>query len=159
MAGKTADNANLRDFLKKIEEQYGKAERIWVMDRGIPTEEVLQEMRAANPPVFYLVGTPKGRLTRYEKELTDLPWHKVREGVEVKLLPCDDETYILAQSRDRIHKESSMRRRQLKRLWKRLHELKEMQPARDQLLLKLGAAKQQSPSAWRFVEIDIPEED
>jgi len=125
MAGNTADNATLRDFLEKIEKQYGKAERIWIMDRGIPTEEVLQEMRTSYPPVFYLVGTPKGRLSRCEKALTDLPWHKVRDGVEVKLLPQDNETYILAQSRDRIYKERSMRRRQLKRLWKRLHELEE----------------------------------
>ena len=88
-----------------------------------------------------------------------MPWHKVRDGVDVKLLPQDNEAYILAQSRDRICKERSMRRRQLKRLWKRLHELEEMEPTRDQLLLKLGAAKQQSPSAWRFVKIDIPEED
>ena len=159
MAGNTADNATLRDFLKKIEEQYGKAERIWVMDRGIPTEEVLGEMRESDPPVFYLVGTPKGRLSRYEKALADLPWHRVRDGVEVKLLREDNEAYILAQSRDRIHKERSMRRRQLKRLWKRLHELQEMELSRDQLLLKLGAARQQSPSAWRFVKIDIPEED
>jgi transposase len=159
MAGNTADNATLRGFLEKIKEQYGKAERIWVMDRGIPTEEVLQEMRESDSPVFYLVGTPKGRLSRYERALADLPWHKVRDGVDVKLLPQDNEAYILAQSRDRICKERSMRRRQLQRLWKRLHELQEMQPTRDQLLLKLGAARQQSPSAWRFVEIDIPEED
>jgi transposase len=159
MAGNTADNTTLRGFLEKIEKQYGKAERIWVMDRGIPTEEVLREMRASDPPVFYLVGTPKGRLTRYEKALTDQPWHKVREGVDVKLLPQGDEVYVLAQSRDRIHKERSMRQRQLKRLWKRLHELKDMQLTRDQLLLKLGAARQQSPSAWRFVEITIPKED
>jgi transposase len=158
MAGNTADNATLRAFLKKVEEQYGKAERIWVMDRGIPTEEVLQEMRASNPPVFYLVGTPKGRLSRYEKTLADLSWHEVRDGVEVKLFREDHETYILAQSRDRIYKERSIRRRQLKRLWKRLHELREMGSSRDQLLLKLGAAKQQSPSAWKFVEIDVPKE-
>jgi transposase len=127
------------------------------MDRGIPTEEVLGEMRMS--AVSYLVGTPKGRLTRYEKALTDQPWHKVREGVEVKLLPQDNEVYVLAQSRDRIHKERSMRRRQLKRLWRRLHELQDMELTRDRLLLKLGAARQQSPSAWRFVEITIPEED
>ena len=156
MAGNTADNTTLRGFLKKIEEQYGKAERIWVMDRGIPTEEVLQEMRLST--VSYLVGTPKGRLNRYEKALTELPWHKVRDGVDVKLLPQDNEVYILARSRDRIHKERSMRRRQLKRLWKRLHELQEMQLTRDQLLLKLGAARQQSPSAWRFVQVDILKE-
>jgi hypothetical protein len=159
MAGNTSDNATLRGFLEKIETQYGKADRIWVMDRGIPTEDVLQEMRVSIPPVSYLVGTPKGRLSRYEKALADLPWQKVRDGLGVKLLPQDNEAYILAQSRDRIHKERSMRRRQLKRLWKRLHELQEMELTRDQLLLKLGAARQQSPSAWRFIGIDIPEED
>ena len=159
MAGNTADNTTLRGFLKRIEEQYGKAERIWVMDRGIPTEEVLKEMRCSDPPVYYLVGTPKGRLSRYEKALTDQLWQKVRDGVDVKLLPQDDEVYVLAQSRDRIHKERSMRRRQLKRLWKRLHQLQGMQVTRDQLLLKLGAAKQQSPSAWRLVRVTAPEKD
>jgi transposase len=159
LAGNTADNTTLRGFLKKIEAQYGKAERIWVMDRGIPTEEVLAEMRQSAPPVYYLVGTPKGRLSRYEKALTERPWHKVRDGVEVKLLPQDNEVYVLAQSRDRIHKERSMRRRQLKRLWKRLHELRGMQLSRDQLLLKLGAAQQQSPSAWRLVHLNVPEAD
>jgi hypothetical protein len=159
MAGNTADKATLRGFLKKIEEQYGKAERIWIMDRGIPTEDVLREMRSSDPPVYYLVGTPKGRLSRYEKALTYLPWHKVRDGVDVKLLPQDNEVYVLAQSRDRVCKERSMRQRQLKRLWKRLHQLKDMELTRDQLLLKLGAARQQSPSSWRFVEIDIPKED
>ena len=159
MAGNTADNTTLHGFLKTIEEQYGKAERIWVMDRGIPTEAVLEEMRMNNPPVSYLVGTPKGRLTRYENALTDLPWHKVRDGVEVKLLSQDHEVYVLAQSQDRIHKERSMRQRQLKRLWKRLHQLKEMELTRDQVLLKLGAARSQSPSAWRLVEITLPEGD
>ncbi len=157
LAGNTADNTTLPGFLKKIEAQYGKAERIWVMDRGIPTEAVLQQMRESDPPISYLVGTPKGRLTRYEKFLTDQPWHKVREGVEVKLLTQDDEVYVLTQSRDRVHKERSMRRRQLKRLWERLHELSGMALTRDQLLLKLGAAQQQSPSAWRLVQIAIPE--
>ncbi len=155
MAGNTADNTTLRGFLKKIEEQYGKANRIWVMDRGIPTEDVLQEMRESDPPIYYLVGTPKGRLTRYEKALTKQTWCKVRDGVKVKLLTEDGEVYVLAQSRDRTNKERSMRRRQLKRLWKRLHQLQAMKVTRDQLLLKLGAAKQQSPSAWRLVQIDV----
>lgn len=157
MAGNTADNTTLKGFLQKIEEQYGKAERIWVMDRGIPTEEVLDKMRRNR--ILYLVGTPKGRLSRYEAALIGEPWQKVRDGVDVKLLPRDDEVYILAQSADRIHKERSMRQRRLKRLWKRLHQLKEMDMTRDQLLLKLGAAKQQSPSAWRFIDIILPEGD
>lgn len=159
LAGNTADKTTLRSFLKKIEEQYGKAERIWVMDRGIPTEEVLAEMRQSDPVVYYLVGTPKGRLSRYEEALTERPWHKVREGVEVKLLPQDHEVYVLAKSRDRIHKERSIRRRQLKRLWKRLQALRGMDLSRDQLLLKLGAARQESPSAWRLVHLQVPETD
>ena len=157
LAGNTADNTTLSGFLKRIEAQYGKAERIWVMDRGIPTEAVLQQMRQSDPPILYLVGTPKGRLTRYEKSLTDQPWHRVREGVEVKLLAQDHEVYVLTQSRDRVYKERSMRRRQLKRLWERLHGLARMQLTRDELLLKLGAAQQQSPSAWRLVQINIPQ--
>ena len=159
LAGNTADNTTLSGFLKRIEEQYGKAERIWVMDRGIPTEAVLERMRRSDPPILYLVGTPKGRLTRYEKSLLDLPWHKVRDGVEVKLLTEENEVYVLTQSRDRVHKERSMRRRQLKRLWERLHELACMQLTRDELLLKLGAARQQSPSAWRLVRITVAHED
>jgi hypothetical protein len=156
LAGNTADHTTLSGFLKKIETQYGKAERIWVMDRGIPTEAVLEQMRQSDPPVFYLVGTPKGRLTRYEKSLIDQPWHKVREGVEVKLLAQESEVYVLTQSRDRVHKERAMRRRQLKRLWERLHRLARMPLTRDELLLKLGAARQQSPSAWRLVQISLP---
>src|SRR4029077_12296586 len=84
MPGNTSDKTTLRDMLQKIEAQYGKANRVWVMDRGIPTEEVLAEMRAADPPVSYLVGTPKGRLSKLEKHLVTLPWQAVREGVDVK---------------------------------------------------------------------------
>ena len=155
MKGNTADNTTLPGILKTVERQYGKAERIWVMDRGIPTEAVLEEMRRSDPPVSYLVGTPKGRLSRYEKALTQLAWQKVRDGVEVKLLAQEDEVYVLAQSRDRVQKERSMRRRQLRRLWERLHQIAGMQLSRDQLLLKLGAAQQQWPAAWRLVKVDI----
>jgi hypothetical protein len=158
MAGNTADKTTLRGFLKKIEELYGKAERVWVMDRGIPTEEVLAEMRASDPPVHYLVGTPKGRLSRYEKALLEQPWQAVRDGVQVKLLAQEGELYVLAESRDRVSKERSMRRRQLKGLVKRLKELAKMELTRDQLLLKLGAAKSQFPAAWRLVAIQTPEE-
>jgi len=155
LAGNTADNSTLRAFLRKIEMQYGKAERIWLMDRGIPTEEVLQEMRHSDPPVKYLVGTPKGRLTRLEKQLLDLPWSSARPGVKVKLLPQQDELYVLAQSNDRVQKERSMRRRQLKWLWTRLKQLSAMTLTREDLLMKLGAAKQKAPGAWRLVQIEV----
>jgi transposase len=154
LPGNTADKTTLRDFLKKIEEQYGKAGRIWIMDRGIPTEEVLAEMRASEPPIHYLVGTPKGRLGKLEAELLDHDWQQVREGVEVKLLPAGGELYVLARSRDRVAKERAMRRRQLKKLWARLCELASMNQSRDALLLRLGAAQSQYPAAWRLVQVD-----
>jgi len=156
MAGNTSDKTTLKDFLEKIEKQYGKAQRIWVMDRGIPTEETLEQMRASDPPVLYLVGTPKGRLSQLEDKLSELSWQQVREGIEVKLLAETGEVYVLAQSQDRVNKERSMRRRQLKRLCQRLQELQGMELKRDELLMKLGAARQQAPSAWRFVEIKLP---
>jgi len=155
LPGNTADKTTLRAFLQKIESQYGKAQRIWIMDRGIPTEEVLAEMRQADPPVFYLVGTPKGRLAKLEQALLGLPWHAVREGVEVKLLPQDQDLYVLTQSRSRIHKERAMRRRQLKRLWARLKRLSGMRLKREALLMKLGAARADAPAAWRLIDITL----
>lgn len=155
LAGNTSDRTTLRDFLARIQRQYGKARRTWVMDRGIPTDEVLEEMRAQDPPVQYLVGTPKGRLSRYEKDLLDKPWQEVRPGVRVKLQPQDQELYVLAESEDRIAKERAMRRRQLKWLWKRLKAIAAMELKRDALLKKLGAAEHQSPRAWRLVDIRI----
>ncbi len=158
LPGNTADKTTLRMFLQKIETQYGKAERIWVMDRGIPTEEVLEEMRAGDPPVYYLVGTPKGRLTKLERDLLPLPWRAVRPGVQVKLLPQKQELYVFAASRDRLHKERAMRRRQLKALVKRLKQLQQMQfNDTRQLLLKLGEAKGRYRAAWRLIEITLPE--
>jgi len=159
MAGNTADKTTLRGFLAKIQTLYGQAERVWVMDRGIPTEEVLAEMRRSDPPVHYLVGTPKGRLSRYEKELLEQPWQAVREGVQVKLLSQAGELYVLAESKDRVNKERAMRRRQLKGLVQRLQELASMELTRDQLLLKLGAAKNQYPAAWRLVAIQVPDKE
>lgn len=155
MPGNTADSKTLRTFLAKIEGQYGKARRVWVMDRGIPTEEVLAEMRRSDPPVQYLVGTPKGRLTRLEKHLAEKPWQEAREGVRVKLLADDGELYVFAQSADRVNKERSMRRRQLKWLWKRLGQLSAMEISREEMLMKLGAARSKAPSAWRLVTIEM----
>jgi hypothetical protein len=112
-------------------------------------------MRASDPPVHYLVGTPKGRLTQLEGELLDLDWQHARDGVDVKLLPRSGELYVLARSRDRVCKERTMRRRQLKKLWARIKELATRAHPRDALLIKLGQAKEQSPSAWRLVDIHV----
>jgi transposase len=176
MDGNTADKTTLREFLKKIETQYGKAERTWVMDRGIPTEEVLEEMRRADPPVRYLVGTPKGRLTKLEESFAEKPWEQVREQVDVKLLrigPCEEseenavdaagtdrgkrreaELYILARSHGRVNKERAMRRRALKRLWARLGEIKAMKRlTREECFMKLGAARKEAGRVWGLVDV------
>src|SRR3954471_8823339 len=158
LPGNTADCKTLRMFLAKIEQQYGRARRVWVMDRGIPTEAVLAEMRGSDPPVQYLVGTPKGRLSRLEKRLLAEPWQEARAGVAVKLLAEDGELYVFAESADRVSKERAMRRRQLKWLWKRLRELTAMEIPREEMLMKLGAARARAPTAWRLVDIEMDKE-
>jgi hypothetical protein len=156
MPGNTSDRTTLPAFLKQIEEQYGKARRIWVMDRGIPTQKHLEAMRQSDPPIYYLVGTPRGSLKKHEKELLSMPWQQVRQGIEVKLMEKDQEIYVLAQSQDRRGKERGMRRRQLKWLWKRLKEIQGMKIVKkNEMVMKLGAAKQQAPSAWRLVQVEI----
>ena len=157
MPGNTSDKTTLKDFLEQIEAQYGRSDRVWIMDRGIPTEETLEQMRTAQPPVHYLVGTPKGRLSKFERKFLNLPWQAVRPSVDVKLLAHDEELYILARSHPRTLKERSMRRRRLKILWRRLHELQRQTPTRDSLLLKLGAAKKEAGRAYHLVEIQIPD--
>jgi len=158
LAGNTADCTTLTDFLARIERLYGQSERVWVMDRGVPTEQALAAMRASSAPVRYLVGTPKGRLTKLEKEFLDRPWTTVREALQVKLLKQPEELYVLARSQPRMLKERRMRQRRLKVLWQRLKQLRQ-QPrlSRDQLLLKLGAAKKEAGRAWNLVQIDLPQ--
>jgi transposase len=157
MPGNTSDKTTLANFRQAIERQYGKANRTWVMDRGIPTEDTLALMRQSDPPVSYLVGTPKGRLTRLERSFLAQAWTEARESVQVKLLKQDHELYVLARSEGRADKERAMRRRRLKRLWKRLQELRRQELTRDQLLLKLGAAKKEAGRAYGLVDIELPE--
>jgi hypothetical protein len=88
-----------------------------------------------------------------EKHLVAKPWQEARPGVQVKLLAQEGELYVLAQSRDRVAKERAIRRCQLKRLWARLKQLSTMQLTHEELLMKLGAARDQSRTAWRLVEV------
>lgn len=159
LPGNTADNTTLPGFLEKIEARYGKAQRVWLMDRGIPTEAVLGQMRASDPPVNYLVGTPKGALTALEKELLERPWETVREGVQVKLLPQAGEVYVLARSAGRVDKERAIRRKKLRRLLARLHELRRQLPGRDALLMALGAAKKEAGRFYALLNIPVPAAD
>jgi transposase len=159
MKGNTSEPTTLRGFLKTIETTYGKARRVWVMDRGIPSEAMLKEMREPERQTFYLVGTPKARINQHEKQWLDLPWQKVRESVEVKLYRHEGELYVLAKSQGRQAKENAMRRKRLARLLRKLRAMRKSLPKRDQLLLRIGACKKEAGRAFGFVKIWIPKAD
>jgi hypothetical protein len=157
--GNTRDTTTLEAFLERIERRYGTARRVWLMDRGIPTQETLDKMRRRH--IEYLVGTPKGSLTKLERALLEQPWRQARDSVRVKLLDRGEEFYIFVESADRVSKERAMRRRRLKRLWACLKELREERQnlSRDNLLMALGAAKKQAGRAWGLVTIVKPKAD
>ncbi len=129
------------------------------MDRGIPTEEILAEMRSAEQPTLYLVGTPKNKISEHEKQWLELPWQKVRDSVEVKLYTHQNELYVLAKSEGRQQKEMAMRRKLLARLLWKLRAMRHSLPSRDQLLLRIGAAKKEAGRAFGFVKIQLPSKD
>jgi transposase len=160
LPGNTSDKTTLQAFLAKIEELYGKADRIWVMDRGIPTEAALAAMRESDPPIQYLVGTPKGRLTKLEKKLLERPWQTARPQVRVKLLPQEGELYVFIESQARLQKERAIRLRKLRDLIKRLKALqrRKQKLTRDQLLVAIGQAKEQAGRVFGLVAIHYPED-
>src|SRR6266566_1386292 len=131
MDGNTSDRTTLRGFLAEME----------------------------NParPMSYLVGTGKGKIKQYEKTWLDLPWHKVRDSVEVKLFEQDGELYVLAKSEGRQRKEIAMRRKRLARLLRKLRARRRSLPSRDQLLMRIGAVKTAAGRAFGFVNIRVPE--
>ncbi len=156
LPGNTSDRVTLRTFLDKIESLYGKARRTWVMDRGIPSEELLAQMRSEG--VDYLVGTPRGQRSKLEADLALLPWQKVRDDVEVKLLAQEGEVYVLAKSGARRQKEHAMRRRRLRALWDGLVKLRRRCPRRDDLLKALTLLTHEAGRAASLVEIHLPPE-
>lgn len=155
--GNSSDRTTLRGFLERIENSYGRARRVWVMDRGIPTEALLAEMRDPSRQMFYLVGTPKGRVNQHEKKWLDLPWRQVRAAVQVKLYEHEGELYVLAKSEGRQAKENAIRRKRLARLLRKLRAMRRSLPQRDPLLLRLGAAKKEAGRAFGFVKIRVPQ--
>ena len=156
MPGNTTDKTTLAAMIALLKKRHGQIGRIWVMDRGIPTEEALAQMRACEPPMHYLVGTPKARLHRLEAALAERPWVEVRGQLRVKSVPEDGEIYVLTESLARVDKERSMRKRTLKKYWKRLGEIARMKTmARDTLLLKLGQAQGEAGASARLVNVEV----
>jgi transposase len=110
-AGNTADSTTVQGIVEKVEQEHGKSQRIWVMDRGNVSAVNLSFIRERGGQ--YIVGTPKAMLRQVQGELTDQGWQQVREGIKVKIVPCEGkldatETLVLCKSDDRVSKESAM---------------------------------------------------
>lgn len=157
LSGNTADKITLKRFLQKIETQYGKAERIWMMDRSISIEEALEDRQVDDPSICCLVDTPKGRLTKLERDFLHLSWATVRQVVNGNLLPKEGQRSLFVESRDRIYKKLAMRRR-LKSLVNQLKLLDLMRfNDRRSLLFKLGAANRRRWTTWTLMKIILPQ--
>ena len=134
-AGNTADVTTVQHIVTTMEQRYGKSDRVWVMDRGMVSEENIEFLRAGGRR--YIVGTPKSTLKKFEQELLKEDWHTIRDGIEVKLCkpPCDEgdrqpadvpeptETFILCRSRDRLKKDEAILRRFEQKLEDRLQSM------------------------------------
>jgi len=114
--GNRNDSTTVEEIVQSIESKYGSADRIWVMDRGMVSEENVEFLRENGQR--YILGTAKGTLRRFERELLEGGWETIREGLEVKLCPCPDgdETFILCRSSERREKEKAMHERFEKRI-------------------------------------------
>jgi transposase len=145
-------------MIEKIEGLYGKAQRVWLMDRGIPTEEQLKDLKATHPQVKYLVGTPRARVKKTRDLWEAKPWTKVKDTVEVKLFTQEEELYVVARSDGRQQKEIAIRRKKLARLLRTLRGMRK-EGNRDRLLMRWGAAKSAAGRAAGMVKIKLPAQD
>jgi transposase len=158
-AGNRADVTTVTEIVEKIEEQYGQADRIWVMDRGMVSEENLEFMRQVGRR--YLIGTPKQQLRRWQTELSADGWEQIREGLEVKLCPGPDgeETFILCRSAARREKEQAMRERAAARLEAGLQHLQEAAAKRpvpvEKLSERVGRLRERYSRASRLYEVTV----
>ena len=123
--GNRSDVTTVEEIVSAIEEKYGSADRIWIMDRGMVSEENIGYLKAGNRR--YILGTPKSQLKAFEKHLLTDGWESVREGLEVKLCPSPDgeETFILCRSKDRQEKEKAIHERFEKRVEEGLQRIAE----------------------------------
>ena len=153
--GNTVDNQTLLGCVETIESRYGKADRIWLMDRGIPTEDGLKKIRERYPHIKYLVGTPRARVKETRPLWESLAWTKIRDTVEVKSFPQSNELYVVARSEGRQLKEMAIRRKKLARLLRSLRRMRR-EKSRDRLLMRVGAARAAAGSAKGFVTIHLP---
>jgi len=158
-AGDRTDVTTVEDIVEKIEGLYGAAGRIWVMDRGMVSEENLEYLRSEGKR--YIVGTPKGQLKRFEQQILMEDWQQVRKGVEVKLCPSPDgdETFILCRSATRSLKEKQIHERFEKRLEQGLEKVVESCRKRKQKVgrveRRVGRLLEANSRAAGLFQIDV----
>ena len=156
LAGNTAEKTTLTDLMAKIEKMYGPARRVWLMDRGIPTEQSLAAMRESG--IDYLVGTPRKLLDEFQDELIDKDWEQVNESVCVKYLEKEGECYVLARSKSRMAKERAIRKRKLRRYLAGLAKLQKNYRDRDRFMKRLGVLQHEAGSSRHCVDLQLPAE-
>jgi len=159
-AGNRTDATTLPEILEAVETKHGRAERVWVFDRGLVEEANLAALRERG--ARYLVGTRKSELRRHEQRLLQGDWQQVSDSVRVQLVTADGETYVLAQSAPRAQKEAAMRTRVVRGLMRDLVRLRRSlrhshltDP--EKLRHRLGRLHERWPQAWRYVKLEVAE--
>ena len=166
-AGNTADVTTVEEMVELMEEKYGQAKRIWVMDRGMISEDNIDFLRGRE--ARYIVGTPKNQLKQFEPQLLEKEnWAQVQDGVEVKLVPHpdggSDEQYVLCRSSARREKEAAMielARQRLRAQLDKTHASLQKRPARDPGLIerRVGRWLGRYPAAERLIEVTVERND
>jgi transposase len=164
LAGNTQDLQTVKTIVETIEARFGKSQRVWVMDRGMISEETLEFL--GQPGRRYLLATRRGELASFSEHLRAGGWQSLKDNpeVEVKLLKRQEEHYLLARSRPRRHKERAIRRRQRRGLARGLEKLRKRiedgrLKDRDKVLESLGGLKGRFPKARPFVTISVAKSD
>ena len=157
-AGNTNDAVAFPQIVETMEARFGKARRVWVLDRGIASQKNLDFLRERNQS--FLVGTPRSRLGEFDGELCTRDWRHVRPHVEVKSVERGGQTYVLARSVHRRVKEKAIRKRQLLGLHGDLTRLAHRVSAgrlknTDKVLESVGRFRERWPAASRFVDVDV----
>ena len=163
--GNRRDHQTLQEIVEAAETKFGRAHRIWVMDRGLATEDNLSWLRGRGG--FYLVGTPKSMLRRFERQWLEASWKQVRDGLDVALVEAPDhseEMFVLCRSRDRCEKERAILNRFANRIEEGLEKIaqacrRRRAPLRDRLELgkRLGALLKANSRASRLFDVRVEE--
>ena len=175
LPGNASDKGAQMQFIKKLEAKYGKIGNLWLMDRGVPSEETLAEM--SKDGYKYLVGAPRGHLKAIGRKLDEAPWEQVQDGISVKVAKAAaadgaEDTFVLTKSAARSLKETAMRAKKIRGAMKTLRAIDErlgrsrwrkIEPSkrelgRDELVARLAVAKAKAGRAWKMIDVAIPKE-